>query len=124
MHVPIIPKGLSRILSWRHATDLSSSLNKHASEPPLREELYNIDQLERHAKGIAKSHQLTADRTRDKLLPRLDENQRVLIETYDLVSASADQNRRIEPAAEWLLDNFYLVEEQIRAIRCLATPLL
>ena len=44
------------------------------------------------------------------------------IETYDLVSAAADQNRRIEPAAEWLLDNFYLVEEQIRAIRRLLPP--
>ncbi len=122
MHVPIIPKGLSRILSWRHSADHNSSLSKHAHELPLREELYSIDQLERHAKGIAKSHKLTADRTRDKLLPRLDENQQVLVETYDLISASADQNRRIEPAAEWLLDNFYLVEEQIRAIRCLLPP--
>jgi cyclic beta-1,2-glucan synthetase len=57
-----------------------------------------------------------------RLLPRLDENERVLIETYDLVTAAADQNRRIEPAAEWLLDNFYLVEEQIRAIRRLLPP--
>ena len=57
-----------------------------------------------------------------KLLPRLDENQRVLIETYDLVTAAANQNRRIEPAAEWLFDNFYLIEEQIRAIRRLLPP--
>ncbi|MEQ9068540.1 MAG: cyclic beta 1-2 glucan synthetase, partial [Gimesia chilikensis] len=42
--------------------------------------------------------------------------------TYDLVTAAADQNRRIEPAAEWLLDNFYLIEEQIRAIRRLLPP--
>ncbi len=46
----------------------------------------------------------------------------MLIETYDLVTAAADQNRRIEPAAEWLLDNFYLVEEQLRAIRRLLPP--
>jgi cyclic beta-1,2-glucan synthetase len=65
---------------------------------------------------------LAAGRARDKLLPRLDENERVLIETYDLVTAAAAQNRRIEPAAEWLLDNFYLVEEQIRAIRRLLPP--
>ena len=55
-------------------------------------------------------------------MPRLDENQDVLIETYDLVTAAAEQNHRIEPAAEWLLDNFYLVEEQIRSIRRLLPP--
>ncbi|HEX3871682.1 MAG TPA: cyclic beta 1-2 glucan synthetase, partial [Pirellulales bacterium] len=61
-------------------------------------------------------------RSPDKLLPRLDENERILIEAYDLVTAAAERSRRIEPAAEWLLDNFYLVEEQIRAIRRLLPP--
>ena len=37
--------------------------------------------------------------------------------TYDLVTAAAKRNRRIAPAAEWLLDNFYLIEEQIRTAR-------
>src|SRR5690606_15569980 len=67
-------------------------------------------------------HQLAPGRAPDALLARLDENERVLVGTYDLVTAAADQNRRIEPAAEWLLDNFYLVEEQIRAIRRLLPP--
>jgi len=86
-------------------------------EPPLRAELFTVDQLRRHASLIAASHRLADGRAIDKLLGRLDENERVLIETYDLVTAAADQNRCIEPAAEWLLDNFYLVEEHIRAIR-------
>ena len=122
MHVPDISKKLLRLMSWRQSADRESSLTKPADEQPLRAELFSIDQLERHAKAIAASHQLAAGRARDKLLPRLDENERVLIETYDLVTAAADQNRRIEPAAEWLLDNFYLVEEQIRAIRRLLPP--
>lgn len=46
----------------------------------------------------------------------------MLIATYELVTAATAQNRRIEPAAEWLLDNFYLVEEQIRSIRRLLPP--
>ncbi len=91
-------------------------------EQPLRAELYSVEQLERHAKLIAATHQLAVGRMRDLLLPRLDENERVLIETYDLVATAADDNRRIEPAAEWLLDNFYLIEEQIRAIRRLLPP--
>jgi cyclic beta-1,2-glucan synthetase len=107
---------------WRQSAQRDSFRTKPADEQPLRAELFSVDQLERHAKAIAASHQLAAGRARDKLLPRLDENERVLIETYDLVTAADAQNRRIEPAAEWLLDNFYLVEEQIRAIRRLLPP--
>ncbi|WP_231742695.1 GH36-type glycosyl hydrolase domain-containing protein [Polystyrenella longa] len=52
----------------------------------------------------------------------MEDNQKVLIETYDLVAAAADKSRQIEPAAEWLLDNFYLIEEEIREIRRLLPP--
>ncbi len=122
MQVLDILEKLSRLRFWRQSADRESPLTKPADEQPLRAELFNVDQLERHAKAIAAAHQLAAGRARDKLLLRLDENQQVLIETYDLMTAAADQNRRIEPAAEWLLDNFYLVEEQIRAIRRLLPP--
>jgi cellobiose phosphorylase len=91
-------------------------------ELPLRAELFNSEQLERHAKSIAVSHRLAEGPGRDTLLSRLAENERVLMATYDLVSAAADQDRSIEPAAEWLLDNFYLIEEQMRAIRRLLPP--
>jgi len=93
-----------------------------ADEQPLRAELFSVDQLERHAKAIAAAHRLSTQPVRDTLLSRLGENERILIQTYDLVAAASAQNRRIEPAAEWLLDNFYLIEEQIRAIRRLLPP--
>lgn len=117
-----ISKKLLRLMSWRKSADPESSLHKPVDEQPLRAELFSIDQLERHAQAIAVSHRIAPGWASDKLLPRLDDNQRVLNDTYDLVTAAADQNRRIEPAAEWLLDNFYLVEEQIRAIRRLLPP--
>jgi cellobiose phosphorylase len=113
---------LLRLNAWRQSAARESSPNDAADAEPLRAELFSIDQLERHAKAIAASHRLAPGRAADKLLPRLGENQRVLLETYDLVTAAVEQNRRIEPAAEWLLDNFYLVEEQIRAIRRLLPP--
>ncbi|HEX5103792.1 MAG TPA: glucoamylase family protein [Pirellulaceae bacterium] len=122
MRVPDISDKLLRLMSWRRSTKGESPLTRHADELPLRAELFSIDQLERHARTIAASHRLATGRARDKLLSRLDDNERVLIETYDLVTAAADQNRRIEPAAEWLLDNFYLIEEQIRAVRRLLPP--
>lgn len=122
MHVPDIWQKLYRLISFRQFRHQEPSLIRPIDEAPLRAELFSIDQLERHAKIIAASHKLASGQARDELLPRLDENQRILNETYDLVAAAEDLNRRIEPAAEWLLDNFYLVEEQIRAIRRLLPP--
>jgi hypothetical protein len=122
VHVSRAREQLSRLIfTWR-AADGGSSLAGRTIEQPLRAELFSIDQLERHARAIAAAHQLTEERSRDTLLPRLNENRRVLIETYDLVASAAEQNRRIEPAAEWLLDNFYLIEAQIRAIQRLLPP--
>ena len=80
----------------------------------MRSELFNVEQLERQAKTLAASHQLAAGRGTDKLIARLNENEHVLVETYELVTEAAKRKRRNAPAAEWLLDNFYLIEEQIR----------
>ena len=86
-------------------------------EQPFRDELLSADQLERHARQMAATHKLAVGRMADKLLNRLAENEKVLQTTYDLVAAAVVKNRRIAPAAEWLLDNFYLLEEQIHSTR-------
>ena len=54
---------------------------------------------------------------RDRLLPRLAANEGVLIETCNRLTTAVAAKHRITPAGEWLLDNFYLVEEQIRTAR-------
>lgn len=109
-----------RKLLKRHA---SSEKKSHPNnELPLRDELFSLDQLERHAKVLAASHRTTVGRVRNQLLSRLSENEAILIDTYDLVEKAVSQNRRVEPAAEWLLDNFYLIEEQIRSIRRMFPP--
>jgi cyclic beta-1,2-glucan synthetase len=118
---PGLSRKLLRLMSWGQSAD-GEGFRAKPEEQPLRAELFSVEHLQRHAKEIAASHQLAIGPGRDQLLPRLDENERVLIATYDLVTAAAEQNRRIEPAAEWLLDNFYLVEEQIRSIRRLLPP--
>jgi hypothetical protein len=90
---------------------------KPTDEKPLRAELYSIEQLEQHAVSIAGWNEVDIRHGRDKLLPRLAENEQKLIATYELLMAAMEKNRRIVPAGEWLIDNFYLVEEQIRTIR-------
>ena len=63
-------------------------------------------------------------RPRDRLLTRLAENESVLLEVHNLLTEAVKADRRITPAGEWLLDNFYLIEEQIRtAKRALAEGL-
>lgn len=89
-----------------------------SSTDPLRAELFSIDQLAQHAQEMAGWYGVEAEKKGiDRLLPRLAENEAVLLETYELISAAVEVNRRIAPAGEWLLDNFYLVEEQIRTAR-------
>ncbi|HEV7222619.1 MAG TPA: glucoamylase family protein [Pirellulales bacterium] len=108
---------LDRLAPWRKSNDQDNSRQKRADEQPLRAELFSVDQLRQYAKSLAVSHRLATRRLSDRLIARLDENERILIETYDLVTAAAKRSRRISPAAEWLLDNFYLVEDQIRTAR-------
>ena len=117
MHVPAMKDRIISMMSWRKRSGTALASQRIPDELPLREELYSVDQLERHARVIAAAHQLVAGRTADKLLPRLAENERVLIDAYDLLTVAAERSRRIAPAAEWLLDNFYLIEEQIRSTR-------
>ncbi|MGB5679579.1 MAG: cyclic beta 1-2 glucan synthetase, partial [Gammaproteobacteria bacterium] len=53
----------------------------------------------------------------DRLLPRLTDNARVLRAAYDVVTAAVTPGQRIVPAEAWLLDNFYLIEQQIALAR-------
>jgi cyclic beta-1,2-glucan synthetase len=117
VHAHAVKARLERLAPWRRLDGEDGLAPKRAEEQPLRAELFNVDQLQRHAESLAASHRLDTRRVSDTLIARLAENERVLVETYDLVTAAASRNRRISPAAEWLLDNFYLVEDQIRTAR-------
>lgn len=86
-------------------------------EQPFRDELLSAEQLERHARHLASTDRLAVGKVADKLINRLAENEKILQSTYDEVAAAVVKNRRIAPAAEWLLDNFYLIEEQIHSTR-------
>ena len=91
-----------------------------ADEQPLRGELFSVSQLEEHARALAGWHDVGGAATRrqpDRLLPRLRANERVLRDAYDVVTEAVKRGRRITPAAEWFLDNYHLIEEQIRTAR-------
>ena len=87
------------------------------AESPLRSELLSVDQLRRHARALAESHKIDRRRGPDRLLPRLAENEVALLHAYEAVSDAVRQGVRVASAADWLLDNYHLVEEQIRISR-------
>ncbi|HWR35049.1 MAG TPA: glucoamylase family protein [Clostridia bacterium] len=86
-------------------------------EAPLRAELLTAQQMEQHGKSLAGLHQLDLKHASDQLLARLNENEDVLLGVRGLLTEAVAAQRRITPAGEWLLDNFYLIEEQIRTAR-------
>ena len=93
-------------------------MQKYANEkPPLRSELLSSDQLEHHGKIIAGKHKLLPGRAANTLLKRLSDNEELLLEVHHLLTEAVKTNRRIIPAGEWLLDNFYLIQEHIQAGR-------
>jgi cyclic beta-1,2-glucan synthetase len=86
-------------------------------EPPLRSELFSSDQMEQHGKTLAGLHKLGPGHAPDQLLARLADNEDILTKTRSLLMEAITTDRRITPAGDWLLDNFYLIEEQIRTAR-------
>ncbi|HTN45667.1 MAG TPA: glucoamylase family protein [Flavipsychrobacter sp.] len=89
------------------------SSRKYTDEAPLRSELLSAYQMEQRGKKVAAYHKLQDKRTPDQLLKRLDDNEKILIEVRNLLVESIKEQHTISPAGEWLLDNFYLLEEHI-----------
>ena len=85
-------------------------------EPPLRSELFSVEQLARHARALAAGHRTTERRRDNVLLEDLDRNEEGL-RSFNRTTLEVTSGRRLTPAAEWLLDNFYLIEEQVELAR-------
>jgi cyclic beta-1,2-glucan synthetase len=87
-------------------------------EEPIRAELFSVERLEQHAESLAAAQTVTETIGEGRpLIPRVLENGRVLLEYYQETAAAVSREQAITPAAEWLLDNFYIVDEQLREIR-------
>lgn len=87
------------------------------AEPPLRAELFGLEQLGNHGESLAAIHELDPNLGPERLLHRLAENERVIRDSHDIVAEAVRSGHRVAPAAEWLLDNYYLIAEQIDLAR-------
>ena len=108
-------------LTWRRLQAFRrgrvASRTRPEQEPALRAELFSAEQMERHGRVLAAQHRLRARSYADLLLSRLADNEAVITHTCERLTSATRRKRRITPAGEWLLDNFYLIEEQIRIAR-------
>ena len=105
------------IKKFRFSARTQNSLRNESDTELLRAEIFSIEQLKRHAVTLAGQHKIDPRPGPDKLLPRLTDNAHVLQAAYDVVTAAAVPGKRIVPAETWLLDNFYLIEQQINLAR-------
>lgn len=88
------------------------------TDSPLPVELFSDEQMERHARVLSQFHTLAQRCTEGGiLLKRLADSKAMLIKAHRILTDAAAANHHIPPAGEWLLDNFYLIEEQIRIIK-------
>jgi cyclic beta-1,2-glucan synthetase len=87
-------------------------------EPPIRAELFSVERLEQHAESLAAAQRIAPRPGRKRrLAPRLYDNTKILNEAYRTIVQATSAHQAITPAAEWLLDNFHVVNEQIREIK-------
>ena len=84
---------------------------------PLRAELLSAEQMEQRGRELAAEHGAVAAGPRTSLLRRLADNEHVIRDSCAALASAIKSGHRITPAGEWLLDNLYLVDEQVRTAR-------
>jgi len=89
----------------------------YAQEKPFQAEFFSVERLEQYAQTLAAKQKTVTRKGRAQLLPRLEDNGRRLESAYKILVDAIRQGRPISPAAEWLVDNYHIVEEQLREIR-------
>ena len=91
--------------------------SRGAVEPPIRSEIFGLQRFAQHGRSLGVTHRAERPLLRGAgFFPRLRGNVRVLREARDYIGEQAGTGYDVSPAAEWLLDNFHLIDAQVRAI--------
>ena len=92
------------------------------AEPPIRAELFGLQRFEEHGCSLAlaqiiETEAQTESHHKPSFFPRVEENLAALRIAFDYVALTSLSGHYTTPAAEWLLDNFPLIEAQLQQIR-------
>jgi hypothetical protein len=104
------------LVAWRRGRH-DTAVRSATPEPPLRAQLLNAAQMEQLGRRLAQQHTLQAGQGPERMLTRLAENGAVLEGAVQALDAFARDKLPMVPAGEWLLDNYYLIDEQVRLAR-------
>ncbi len=89
-----------------------------ALERPNRSEIFGPERFAQHGRSLGETHAAAYAKARSgAFFPRLRDNIRILREAQRYIGRQATAGHEVSPAAEWLLDNFHLIEAQLREIR-------
>ena len=76
--------------------------------------LLDKNQLEKYLEKVATNHSLKLKSDKNTYpVPRMLENYEVIKQVYNLLNEHLKLGINIHPAGEWLLDNFYIIEENV-----------
>lgn len=105
-------------LKRRFEASFSPLLASKPSEEPIRSESFSRERFEQHARSLAAAQTITANpKAGVRLTPRLRENSRILRETFRYLTDEVQKKKPINPAGEWMIDSFYVIEEQLLDIK-------
>ena len=86
-------------------------------EPPIRSEVFGLQRFAQHGHSLGETHRAAASTSRTAtFFPRLRSNIRTLREAHRYIGVQAATGYDVSPAAEWLLDNFHVIEAQLKEI--------
>ena len=79
--------------------------------------LLDTQQLEDYLRKIASGHVLQDKSNKYTYpIPRLKENFKFITEVYNLLNEHIKLKLPIHPAGEWILDNFYIIDETVKTV--------
>jgi cyclic beta-1,2-glucan synthetase len=105
------------IFGWRRRLPGSQG-GELRIEEPISAELYSTERLEVHAETLARQQEVEARSSAGVALHRrLRDNAAVLQSAYQTLVADSRVGKAFSPGAEWLVDNYYIVDEHVNAIR-------
>jgi cyclic beta-1,2-glucan synthetase len=86
-------------------------------DEPIRAQIFSISRLESHAESLAQAQNITSHPWKGlDIAPRIYENRRVLEVAFQKIIVAVHKKRALTPAAEWFVDNFHVVQSQLKDI--------
>lgn len=80
--------------------------------------LLNKEQLKSYLENIASDHTLVEKSDKETYpIPRLIDNFEYITKTYEMLNQHLKLGITIHQAGEWLLDNYYIIEETVKEVR-------